>query len=708
MDFESPDVEKDFPGLYASESGRKSNESDFSDGGDHEKPSKKGLLGRSKDKKEKKDRGYAALEGDSSPEEDTDTKSPSKSKKTKSFKFPTKSKEKREKSRDKEKVLEDAVKQRELSEKEKKKEKEREKEREREKKEKEKRDKLREKDKEKEEKAKFKLESKEKLKDDKKDKTKDKDKEKVKEKDKEKVKEKDKEKVKEKDKDKKEKKLTKVPSTVTSGIPFEEIFTLGVALPIFGVPLHQSVERSRCHDDAALPLLVRDSIDYLQAYGLKSTQIYRAEADKVKLQQLRKLYDDRCAPFPYHWDVPVACALIKTYLSELPESILTQELHGQFEQTTAIAETQRLAAMAGLTGKLPHCNLALLGWLMVHFNCVAREHQVNHATIAQICTYMAPALNMSQNLLTYLITKADKLFPNVELTKYIPPLLTLPAEFPDSASAIALELRKQESLLSQIHAEMHAGFITPARDQRLWEAQTILTQLKRKLRAVQKSAEPNALSTPQMSIEEKTPEAIPSRKSSQTTDPQISSPPTDTTDGAKAALPPVADVFQPEHTTITDSANVQETFTAEFEDNFDFAAKDLTITPPEPTVPEPTPEPVKEKPKLTEIEMKKLRLELENAEYLQLKSLLQAKINSEQFEIVKLRSQVALKNKQEGNVPSVKETKDHTPEEQELRQRLIRENAALEQKRLSLINQIFQERVACTQLKIEIAMKELL
>lgn len=70
---------------------------------------------------------------------------------------------------------------------------------------------------EKEEKAKFKLESKEKLKDEKKEKVKDKDKEKLK----------DKDKVKEKDKDKKDKKLTKVPSTVTSGIPFEEIFTLG-------------------------------------------------------------------------------------------------------------------------------------------------------------------------------------------------------------------------------------------------------------------------------------------------------------------------------------------------------------------------------------------------------------------------------------------------------------------------------------------------
>lgn len=45
-----------------------------SDGGDHEKPSKKDLLGRRKEKKEKKDRGYAALGGESSPEEDTDTK----------------------------------------------------------------------------------------------------------------------------------------------------------------------------------------------------------------------------------------------------------------------------------------------------------------------------------------------------------------------------------------------------------------------------------------------------------------------------------------------------------------------------------------------------------------------------------------------------------------------------------------------------------
>lgn len=675
MDFESPDVEKDFPGLYASETGRKSNESDFSDGGDHEKPSKKDLLGRRKEKKEKKDRGYAALEGESSPEEDTDTKSPSKSKKTKSFKFPTKSKEKREKSRDKEKVVEDVVKHKEHHDKDKKKEKEREKE----KKEKEKREKLREKDKEKEEKAKFKLESKEKLKDEKK--------EKVKEKDKDKVKEKDKEKVKEKDKDKKEKKLIKMPSTVTSGIPFEEIFTLGVALPIFGVPLHQSVERSRCHDDTGLPLVVRDSIDYLQAHGIKTNQIYRSEADKIKLQQLKKLYTDRGTTFPYHWDVAIACSILKTFISELPESILTQELHGQFEQATAIAEPQREVTITSLLKKLPTCNHTMLAWLIRHFHSVIAHESVNHVNIQVIATVMGPALNMSLNLLAYLITKAELFFADVDLSRYVPPLQSIPPDFPSSASSLSKELRKQESLLSQIHAEMHAGFITPARDHQLWEAQRIVTQLKRKLRSVQKSVEP--IQQPQQqSIDEK-----PEEEQTPAPVQNMEKSPQPTSEDSKTPNPEIPETKARESPKI-----IEKVFTDDaFEDNFDFNTKTEAKVE------------AKQKPKLSEKEIKLLRLQLENAEYLQLKSLLQAKINSEQFEIVKLRSHLALKHKQEGNLAVSKENKDvQTQEEQEVKEKLTSENALMEAIIGNVSNKIFQERVACIQLKIELAMKEIL
>lgn len=87
MDFDSPDVMKDFPGLYASELNKKcSNDSDCKlsneinilllllstfilDSDDSDTRNKKDILiGKRKDKKDKKDkeRGYAALEGESS------------------------------------------------------------------------------------------------------------------------------------------------------------------------------------------------------------------------------------------------------------------------------------------------------------------------------------------------------------------------------------------------------------------------------------------------------------------------------------------------------------------------------------------------------------------------------------------------------------------------------------------------------------------
>lgn len=109
MDFDSPDadVEKEFPGLFAESAANRKKDDDeckcfvqvtifgifiamsnkwkikknlflihiVSDA-DHEKVSKKELLllGRRKEKKDKKDRGYATLDGESSPEEDGETK----------------------------------------------------------------------------------------------------------------------------------------------------------------------------------------------------------------------------------------------------------------------------------------------------------------------------------------------------------------------------------------------------------------------------------------------------------------------------------------------------------------------------------------------------------------------------------------------------------------------------------------------------------
>lgn len=72
------------------------------------------------------------------------------------------------------------------------------------------------------------------------------------------------------------------------------------------------------------------------------------------------------------------------------------------------------------------------------------------------------------------------------LRRYIPPLSGTNPVLPESREGIQQELGKQESLLTQIHSEMNSGFVTKRREEQLWEVQRIITQLKRKLRQVDK------------------------------------------------------------------------------------------------------------------------------------------------------------------------------------------------------------------------------
>ncbi|CAB0040157.1 unnamed protein product [Trichogramma brassicae] len=417
MDFESPDVEKEFPGLYASDTTKKS-ESDFSDDGVHDKHSKKDLLGGSKrkDKKDKKDRGYATLEGESSADEE-ETKSPSKSKSKKPFKFASKSREKREKSREK-----DSIKEKDHPEKEKKK--------------------------------------------------KDKDVEKEMEKDKKK----EKDKIKLKHKDRKKSKHG------------EEASDIGDE-PIFGVSLHLAVERSRCHDGVELPLVVRDCIDYLEEHGMSVEGLYKVPGNKSKVQHLKKLYNQREPVNLSEFEPTVATSLLLYFIKELPEPVLeSTELISRFEQAASAKEVAaRESQLVELASQqLSECNRVLLAWITLHLDHVTACEKTTKMNAQTIAMTLSPALQMSHRLLLALLFHCKALFPEVRLTKYIPPLPAGSTRLPESPQGIAAELAKQESLLSQIHMLMNAGYVNKSREEQLWEVQRMITQLKRKYKLVQK------------------------------------------------------------------------------------------------------------------------------------------------------------------------------------------------------------------------------
>lgn len=65
------------------------------------------------------------------------------------------------------------------------------------------------------------------------------------------------------------------------------------------------------------------------------------------------------------------------------------------------------------------------------------------------------------------------------LFRYVPPInASTSPNLPETVEEIHCELRKQESLLSQIHTEMNSGVHSKKREEELWETQRIITQLK--------------------------------------------------------------------------------------------------------------------------------------------------------------------------------------------------------------------------------------
>ncbi|KYM82657.1 RalA-binding protein 1 [Atta colombica] len=637
MDFESPDVEKEFPGLYASESARKSNESDFSDEGSHDKHSKKELLGgKRKDKKDRKDRGYATLEGESSPDEDQETKSPSKSKKTKAFKFPTK-KEKREKSREKE---------------------------------------AKEKDFEKEK--------------DKKKKEKD-----EKDVDKEKRKDKDKDKSKQKLKDRKK------------GKHEEE-------QPIFGVSLHLAVERSCCHDGVKLPLVIRDCIDYVEEHGMNVEGLYKAPGVKSKIQHLKKLYNNRELVNISEFEPTVATSLLILFLRELPEPVLeNSETISRFEQAASTKDVaQREAQLAQLTQQLPECNRILLAWVTLHLDNVTAREKTTKMNAQTISMTLSPVLQMSHRLLLALLFHCKALFPNIQLIKYIPPLSSGSTNLPDSVEGIAAELSKQESLLSQIHMQMNAGFVTKSREEQLWEVQRMITQLKRKCKIVQKLEGATQKSLDEEIKSDNIPtESILQKPKTAEEDPgqAISGDAQSLTNSI--LIKKDNKLHSAEETKEKCSCSSNSANATQNEQNVNVQEKDAVDSAVEVAITPQESENIMPNDRANESEedvIDKLRERLIYEELLNMQALLKSRINQERSEIKRLMEILTERSTKEEKKKPKERT--HSPNEAEMTAmiQLIKENQLLEKKMTTLIRSIIEEKDACVELRVQLAVHQLM
>ncbi|KAG2458134.1 ralA-binding protein 1 [Polypterus senegalus] len=281
----------------------------------------------------------------------------------------------------------------------------------------------------------------------------------------------------------KEKKKKKKPSAEPEVVPVE----VPSARPVFGVPLEEAVERTIVYDGIRLPAVFRECIDYIENYGMKYEGIYRVSGMKSKVDELKASYDREESPCLEEYEPHTVASLLKQYLRELPENLLSRDLTARFEEVCGRpSDADKVQEFQKILADMPVCNRLLLSWLIIHMDHIIAKEADTKMNIQNISIVLSPTVQISNRVLYVFFTHVKELFGDVKLKPVVKPLrwsnmATMPA-LPETQESIKEEIRRQEFLLNCLHRDLQAGVKDLSKEERLWEVQRILTALKRKLR----------------------------------------------------------------------------------------------------------------------------------------------------------------------------------------------------------------------------------
>uniref|UniRef100_A0A8D1Z456 RalA binding protein 1 n=1 Tax=Sus scrofa TaxID=9823 RepID=A0A8D1Z456_PIG len=219
--------------------------------------------------------------------------------------------------------------------------------------------------------------------------------------------------------------------------------------PIFGIPLAEAAERTMMYDGVRLPAVFRECVDYVEKHGMRCEGIYRVSGIKSKVDELKAAYDREESPNLEEYEPNTVASLLKQYLRDLPENLLTKELTPRFEEACGrSSEGEKVQELQRLLWELPECNQLLISWLIVHMDHVISKELETKMNIQNISIVLSPTVQISNRVLYVFFTHVQELFGNVTLKPVTKPLrwsnmATMPT-LPETQESIKEEIRRQE------------------------------------------------------------------------------------------------------------------------------------------------------------------------------------------------------------------------------------------------------------------------
>ncbi|XP_060931736.1 rho GTPase-activating protein 8-like isoform X2 [Limanda limanda] len=139
----------------------------------------------------------------------------------------------------------------------------------------------------------------------------------------------------------------------------------------FGVSLQYIREKNR---DELIPPVLLQTVRYLKDKGLRTEGLFRRSARVQLIKDVQKLYNlGKPVNFDLYGDVHVPAVILKTFLRELPEPVLTFRVYSQVQDILNVENILRVTTCKQIVESLPEHNFIVLKFLLSFLHMVSQE-----------------------------------------------------------------------------------------------------------------------------------------------------------------------------------------------------------------------------------------------------------------------------------------------------------------------------------------------
>ncbi|KAM6893743.1 rho GTPase-activating protein 6-like [Xenentodon cancila] len=154
-----------------------------------------------------------------------------------------------------------------------------------------------------------------------------------------------------------------------------------------------------------VPRVVDSCCQHIEKYGLQTVGIFRVGSSKKRVRQLREEFDRGVdVQLDEEFSVHDVAALLKEFLRDMPDPLLTKELYTAFINTTSLESEEQQSVTQLLIYLLPACNSDTLHRLLEFLSTVAdhahdRQDKDRHEITGNKMTSLNLATIFGPNLL---------------------------------------------------------------------------------------------------------------------------------------------------------------------------------------------------------------------------------------------------------------------------------------------------------------------